>query len=303
MKGLYYARKAIVGALITMFSGVVISGSTMISTQTATSGLQIRRRIVARPTVLRVDPPLFSAETKPDVDLRQDIKTLGISVRPGQAPRGTCSVFAMTFLLEYMYAKNYGFKSPDFSEEYLNHASNLATGEKVDGGFFDQINLGYQKFGIVDEALAPYKSAFDPNAVIRPEVLWKGGAIAPRLKAHFIKSWNVNTGLTAAQLLSIMVQLKSGRPVAAGLRWPVEGKLAIDRVEGVPLMKMVPASQVFDGHSIDFVGYRASKKFPGEGYFIFRNSWGTGFGDQGYGYMSFEYAMAYTNDLFQYTKP
>lgn len=60
---------------------------------------------------------------------------------------------------------------------------------------------------------------------------------------------------------------------------------------------------MFDGHSIDFVGYRASKKFPGEGYLIFRNSWGTSFGEQGYGYMSFEYAMKYTNDLFQYTKP
>jgi C1A family cysteine protease len=71
----------------------------------------------------------------------------------------------------------------------------------------------------------------------------------------------------------------------------------------VPLIKMVQPSDVFDGHSIDFVGYKVSKSFPGEGYFVFRNSWGTGFGEKGYGYMSFEYAMKYTNDLVQYTKP
>ena len=68
-------------------------------------------------------------------------------------------------------------------------------------------------------------------------------------------------------------------------------------------MKTPPPSEVVDGHSIDFVGFKASKSFPGEGYPIYRNSRGPGFGDNGYGYMSFEYAMKYVNDLVQYTKP
>lgn len=65
--------------------------------------------------------------------------------------------------------------------------------------------------------------------------------------------------------------------MAAGLRWPVQEKFAFEKVLGVPLIKMVQPSEVFDGHSIDFVGYKVSKHFPGEGYFIFRNSWGTDF--------------------------
>ena len=93
------ARKLFVGVLIATFSASLMCGATVISNETVGSNPQIRRRIVAKPTVLRFDPPLFSAETKPDVDMRQDIKALGIVVRPGQAPRGTCSVFAMTFLL------------------------------------------------------------------------------------------------------------------------------------------------------------------------------------------------------------
>jgi len=261
------------------------------------------RRMTVAPMVIRTDRPVLSVDNKPDVDLRPEINGMGIAVRPTQAERGTCSVFAMTFLLEYMYAKNYGLKSPDFSEEYLNYASNLAIGQKVDGGFFDEIDAGYQKYGIVNEAAVPYKSFYNPDLAVRPETAKLGAAIAPRLKPHFIKPWNVNTGLTAAQLLSILAQLKSGRPVAAGLRWPSQSKFAFEKVLGIPLIKMVAPADVFDGHSIDFVGYKASKQFPGEGYLIFRNSWGTGFGEQGYGYMSFEYAMKYTNDLVQYTKP
>ena len=65
-------------------------------------------------------------------------------------------------------------------------------------------------------------------------------------------------------------------------------------------MKMVGAGEVYDGHSVVFVGYKQSKNFPGGGYLIFRNSWGTDFGEQGYGYMSFEYASAYTNELLEY---
>jgi hypothetical protein len=173
--------------------------------------------------------------------------------------------------------------------------------QQVDGGFFDQLDKGYQKYGMVNESMVPYKSSFIPNTNLRPAILATGSGLAPRLKPHFIKPWNVNTGLQASQPLSIIAQLKQGRPVAAGLRWPKS--FATEKILDVTLMKTPPPSDVVDGHSIDFVGFKASKSFPGEGYLIYRNSWGPGFGDNGYGYMSFEYAMKYVNDLVQYTKP
>jgi hypothetical protein len=268
-----------------------------------TGKIQRNPRLVVKPQLIRIERPVLTIDNKPDVDLRPEIAALGIPVRPNQGARGTCSVFAMTFLLDFMYAKHYGFTNADFSEEYLNYVSNLAIGQQVDGGFFDQLDKGYQKYGIVNESLAPYKSSFDPNMKLRDTVLKTGSAIAPRLKQHFIKAWDVNTGLQASQLLAILFQLKQGRPVAAGLRWPKEGKFATEKILGLTLMKTPPPGDVFDGHSIDFVGYKASKSFPGEGYLIFRNSWGTGFGDNGYGYMSFDYAMKYVNDLIEYTKP
>jgi C1A family cysteine protease len=50
-------------------------------------------------------------------------------------------------------------------------------------------------------------------------------------------------------------------------------------------MKVPGPSGVTDGHSIDFVGFKQDRRFPGGGYLIFRNSWGTGFQEQGYGYI------------------
>ena len=301
----------------TIFAGISVVASaaiafTLLTPRSASSfqvqaqrmGAQQRNpRFVVKPEMVRIERPVIGFDNKPDVDLRPEIAALGLSIRPNQGDRGTCSVFATTFLLEFMYAKNYGFKAPDFSEEYLNYASNLAIGQKVDGGFFDQLDQGYQKYGMVNESVVPYKSFFDPNMKLLDAALKSGSSIAPRLKPHFIKPWNVNTGLQASQLLSILVQLKGGRPVAAGLRWPKQGKFATEKILGVTLMKTPPASDVVDGHSIDFVGFKSSKAFPGEGYLIFRNSWGPGFGDNGYGYMSFDYAMKYVNDLLQYTKP
>ena len=62
-------------------------------------------------------------------------------------------------------------------------------------------------------------------------------------------------------------------------------------------------ADVFDGHSIAFVGYKVSDNFPGGGYLVFRNSWGNGFMEDGYGYMSFDYANKYTNDAVEYVLP
>ena len=261
---------------------------------------QIRRRparIIAKPFDIAIADIAIELINQPNVDLRPTIKTMGIGIR-NQGGRGTCSVFAMTFLLEYMYAKRQGYMNPDFSEEYLNYASNLAINQFQDGGFFDALDLGYQTYGIVNEAQAPYHNSYNPPYVAGAAMLATGEAIAPRFKATFIKPWDVTTGLTAGELQGIENTLNAGRPVAVGVRWP--SNFQTETIHGIQLMKTPPASGVFDGHSIDLVGYKASNSFPGGGYLIFRNSYGTGFGVDGYGFMSFDYAKKYVNDAIDY---
>jgi hypothetical protein len=261
------------------------------------------QRLRAQPVLVKIIRPRFQLDNKPEVDLRDEAKSLGVYATRAQGDRNTCSVFAMTFLLDFMYAKHFNLKNADYSEEFLNLASNLAIGEKSDGGFFDAIDMGYQKYGDVGEAVAPYKVSFDPNLTYPAGTMSQAGSLAPRLKPHFIKEWDVNTGLLPSQLLGIIFQLKQGRPVAAGLRWPKEGKFKTDTVLGVTMMTAPAPADVFDGHSIAFVGYKVSDKFPGGGYLVFRNSWGSGFMEDGYGYMSFDYANKYTNDAVEYVLP
>jgi papain like protease len=256
-------------------------------------------RIVAKPFNIAIADIIVELANQPDADLRPNIKQFGISIR-NQGSRGTCSVFAMTFLLEYMYAKNQIRIKPDFSEEYLNYASNKAIGQYADGGFFDALDLGYQNYGMVNEALAPYHSSYNPPFVASNSLLQTGEAISPRFKVDFIKPWDVTTGLLASQVQAIETQLKAGRPVAVGVRWP--NNFQTETIHGIQLMKTPPANGVFDGHSIDLVGYKASNAFPGGGYFIFRNSYGTSFGADGYGFMSFDYAKKYVNDAVYYHK-
>jgi C1A family cysteine protease len=45
------------------------------------------------------------------------------------------------------------------------------------------------------------------------------------------------------------------------------------------------------GHAASLVGY-------GPDYFILRNSWGTGWGDRGYAYLSDDYARAAIEDAY-----
>jgi uncharacterized membrane protein (DUF485 family) len=109
------------------------------------------KRIVAQPINVVVADIVAELANQPDVDLRPKINQFGIAIR-NQGNRGTCSVFALTFVLEYMYAWRENYHNPDFSEEYLNYASNLAIGQYDDGGFFDALDLGYQKYGMVNES-------------------------------------------------------------------------------------------------------------------------------------------------------
>ena len=106
------------------------------------------------------------------------------------------------------------------------------------------------------------------------------------LQLHWIKEWDVSTGLTDEQLREIKLTLSRRFPVCGGFRWPKEAKWE----EG--LLQMCPPSEVFDGHSIILSGYRDDPAQPGGGAFIIRNSGG----ESREGYMSYEYVQAYMND-------
>lgn len=256
------------------------------------------RRVTARPHKAHFVEGLFPKLMFPGPDLRPRIQKNGIRVR-SQGSRGTCSVFAVTFLLEYMYATQKNLKFKDLSEEYLNYAANVASGNQGDGDFFSNLDAGYRAFGAYPEALVPYLKKFDPGFKVKKAYLDVGKKWF-RFKGHFIKKWNPKKGASAAQLRCALQHLDRGIPVAAGLLWPRSGHFKTQAILQQDVMRVPARAHVFDGHSVVLVGYRKCPQFPGGGFFVFRNSWGEGWGHDGYGYMPFAYVRAYANDLFVY---
>jgi hypothetical protein len=252
----------------------------------------------------------FVSGLAPEVDLRPTIRQRRLHVRD-QGNRGTCTVFATTFLIEYQKAATpLARGGRNLSEEYLNWAGNRATGEDADGGFFTKFMSGYRTWGIATLREMPYRAAYDPNHPAAPNkaTIAAAQAMFP-VKYPFtvVKTWDNTTGMTGAELQRTLTILRSGRPVATGIWWLNDtlwhNNVPTVTVAGVPLLKDYPRSAntgsnppMFDGHSIDLVGFRESRAFPGGGYFIFRNSMGTGFGSDGYGFVSFAYIRSYAND-------
>ncbi len=237
------------------------------------------------------------------LDLRPEIKKMGLSVR-NQGARGTCTIFSTTFLIEFFTARKSGEKNLDLSEEYLNAVTNRAINSFNDGSFYSDALIGYGQFGMVSEEEVPYAETFDPlylqgNDAATLTLLEKGK------KSRFLMgeveiSPNANNsypGLTDAQFNKLLAHLDKGNPVGIGYGGNnIHGKLfTLDNGKKAFDSANVTGTGAY-AHSIPLVGYKVDKKVPGGGYVIFRNSGGASWGDEGYGYMTFNYVKNFTYD-------
>jgi hypothetical protein len=219
------------------------------------------------------------------VDLRPMFDKWGLARRQ-QGKRGTCSVFTVAGALEFAAAHKLE-RGERFSVEFLNWGSNKIVGEDVDGSMFSDLWRAFAEYGVCLETNMPYRSRFDPTLAPTPEALAEAKTrLALGVQHHWIKPWDVRTGLTDKQFVEIQRTLNNGWPVCAGLRWPKQAKWT----DGI--LEMCPADAVFDGHSILLVGCREDTNQLGGGVFIFRNT-ANGGRD---GYMPYTYARTYMND-------
>ncbi len=228
-----------------------------------------------------------SIEIPEEVDLRAEYIRLDLTPCV-QGSRNTCSLFAITALAEFESASATG-EAISFSQEYLTWAANSATGSVGDQAMFYEALAGLNALGICSADQLPYERREDRNRQPSDDVIETAGLLSGRWRIHWIKLWDIELPLTDDQLDEIRRALAAGHPVACGLRWP-------NADPGFKLIEVPDANDVFDGHSIAFVGYRDDPETPGGGVFTFRNSYGHRWGDEGYGEMSYAYARAYAND-------
>lgn len=219
-------------------------------------------------------------------DLRPAFTNWGLPLRL-QGGRGTCSVFTMTGAIEYGLARKHQQPGAPLSVEFLNWASNEATQEKEDGSFFSDLWTGFTTHGICRETNMPYQPSFD--AARRPDAAALRQAHTAKqagLRLHWIKPWDVKTGLTDDQFAEIKRVIARQWPVCGGFRWPKQERWP----EGV--LEMATPENVFDGHSVLLVGFRDAPDEPGGGVFLVRNT-GSGLHDAA---LRYDYVRAYMND-------
>lgn len=227
------------------------------------------------------------ADGKAAVDLRPLLQKWGLDARV-QGGRGTCSVFAMNATIEYAVAAKQQ-RGTRLSTEFLNWAANEVDKTPVDGGTFSELWAGYAAHGVCPEVDMPYAPGFDPAR--KPDekaIAHAKETLALGLQLHWIKEWDSSRGAGDKQLAEIKRALGRRWPVCGGFLWPKnEGPLWKDGV-----LQMCPRSEVMDGHSVLFVGFRDDKTQPGGGVFLIRNS----AGPCRDGMMTYEYVRAYMND-------
>jgi len=221
------------------------------------------------------------------VDLRPAFQARGLEPR-AQGERGTCSIFALIGLLEFEHG---GLpRGERLSVEFLNWASHQTNGRQTDGSFFADALEGLKQYGVCRETLLPYAPTFAPD-LAPPETAREDARTRRKVTAEWFKEWDVTTGLNAEQMTAIRRCLAAGRPVAVGLRWPKQPVYQPGHLLTTP-----PPEDVFDGHSIVLVGYQDDPRQSGGGTFLFRNSSGPDWQEQGHARFSYEYASRYAND-------
>lgn len=205
--------------------------------------------------------------TLTSVDLRSGFTTVKT-----QGQQGACSAFSLASIYEYILKTNNALDS-DLSEAFLYYNARKKSGnENEDSGvsYYDTISA-LTEFGICLEQTFPYnENVFNKE----PDTNAYDEAANYLVK----KAMNVNQDIN-----DIRSALAEGYPVAISLKifesFSNNSGAFISRPSDEDFAKGSLGS-----HAMVICGYSDEQRF-----FIVRNSWGTGFGENGYCYIPYSY--------------
>jgi subtilisin-like proprotein convertase family protein/C1A family cysteine protease len=297
------------------------------------------------PLLMDVDVLLDGAPDKADlVDEKTDlVPPRQFDLMQYQSPvrnqrsRGVCSIFATVALMEHLYIKEGTYRTPDFSEQYLQWSAKVELGSftHTEGSSADSNLKAINRFGIVEERDWPYDAtrwtaSNDPACVSGEDNLpvkcYTNGD--PPQAARDAKKWKLPASrwvsATANSIKAFMVN--KGQAVNVGgtfyyQAWnhgastlPVRSDYsrkgyvlfpnAKDREESLKkraghAFLLVGWDDDLEVQSVDENGQlevdAQGNPVMQKGFFLFKNSWGTGrFGVEnpkgdGYGWIAYRY--------------
>lgn len=257
-----------------------------------------------------------------------------------QGRRGVCSIFSTTGLMEHLYLKEGTLEAPDFSEQFLQWSVKNEVGSFPNtSGSNARSNLdALSRHGSVLEADWPYEASgwgtSNDEACTgdeQPTRCYTNGE--PPASALAATRWHVPRGRWInSRPRSIKGHMSaSGTAVVAGMTFFYQawghGGTMLPRYTGYRSQGYIVAPNDADvtdselrraGHSILLVGWDddlevqavdengvlavddAGEPVMQKGFFLFKNSWGTGWGQEnpfgdGYGWISYEYVERFAS--------
>ena len=225
-----------------------------------------------------------------------------------QGQRGTCASFAGVGALEAFLIKKYSLSGIDLSEQrfyFMSKPENWSSGgdrnkqgSDSGTGYAKSAGVSYNgatyppgsptNFNIPTETDCPYNSKLGSNDLQTPQA---AGCETGVVKVTDSASWlyNYDKRLSTAQQIYDFLA-KNDLPIVVGTRlsanWEVnDGLITLKDAAGTP-----GDTSHASGHAYMIVGARklSESQYPGEGgmCFIIRNSWGRGWGVNGYSCMT-----------------
>jgi C1A family cysteine protease len=225
----------------------------------------------------------------PQVDLRQWCSPI-----ENQQNLGACTAHAAVGIVEYFERRGFG-KHIDGSRLFIYKATRNLMQVTGDTGAWLRNTMGALVLcGVPDEKYWPYTDA-TPDFDKEPTSFVYAVADnyeAVRYFCHDPQGANVSADTVLA---SVKKYLAAGIPSMFGF-WGFPSFGASDLKGGIPYP--CPGEKAQWGHAIVAVGYDDNKKIKNTtckttttGALLIRNSWGVGWGDQGYGWLPYDYVL------------
>lgn len=175
-----------------------------------------------------------------------------------QGSRGWCTAFATIASVENLANRFYKTKL-DLSEiQHFKSYNQYATPPSLSKA---------ASLGIIDEALYPYNGSKQPGA-------------DSKIRLKLTSQHNIQTSLT-----SLVASMRAGNPVVINL--DVNSSFMQPKQGGI----IAPGGRAQGGHAIAITSVVVDARVDGGGYFVIKNSWGSSWGDHGYGYVPFSYCQ------------
>jgi hypothetical protein len=204
------------------------------------------------------------------VEVPLEVPPLGkLPAAVNQGNRNSCVAFTLAAIYQALSGD-----STDLSEQFLYWAAKQRDGIRGDHGTNPVVALQvFQEQGICSEVAWPYLGTQLPDKDDNPG---QGPAPAAALAEAQLRRITGFEQVPAKDVNALQAKLAEGKPLLIGLHiWQHWGNSYQGKVLG-KVRRALPGEQRNGGHAMCVVGYRPDDSAPGGGYFIVRNSWGTG---------------------------